>query len=337
MGERTGPKAAAAAQAEVKAAAAGRTENAGAHQLNLQGRFYLERMTEADLARSVEYFRQATVLDPQFALAWAGLSRALWTQAGYGWLPVVEGYEQAREAAKRAIAIAPDLAEGHVALGHVLQSFDWDWSGATVAFERARALAPGNPEALRACGELIGILGRQEEALSLVRQAIALDPLSSSGHRFLGLRYVIFGHLDEAEQSLRTALDLNPTAGLAYCFLSMARLFQGDAVEALELARHEPLPDFRLLGEMVAEHSLGHAEASDRALAQLIAEHGHAAAYQVAEALAWRGEKDRAFEWLERSYVQRDPGLSHTLTDPFFKSLHGDPRWLPFLRKMRLA
>jgi TolB-like protein/Tfp pilus assembly protein PilF len=337
LGEKIGSAASAAAKAEVQAAATGRADNPEAHRLYLQGRFFLERMTEADLGRAVDYFRQAITLDPDFALGWAGLSRAFWTQAGYGWLPVSEGFEQAREAAKRSLAIAPDLAEGHVALGLVLQGCDWDWKGAEAEFRRALVLAPGNADVLRAFGSETGILGRQDESLEYLRKAVARDPLSSTSQRLLGLRCVIYGRLEEAETALHAALDLNPSSGLANCFLSMVHLLQGRAAEALDVARREVLPDFRWFGIALAEHTLGHAAESDAALARLIEDHGHAAAYQVAEALAWREEKDRAFEWLERAYVQRDPGLGHTMTDPFFAPLRGDPRWPPFLEKMGFA
>ena len=337
MGERPGNTASAEVKAEVKAAATGRTDNPQALQLSLQGRFFSERMTEADLARAVDFYKQAIALDPEFALAWAGLSRAYWTQAGYGWAPVEAGFRQAHEAAERAIGLAPDLAEGYVALGEVLHSFDWDWQASDRAFDHALALAPGNADVLRGAGGIAGILGRREESLELLRKATVLDPLSSMSFRFLGLRCVIYGDLEEAETALRASLDLNAKAGLVNCFMSITRLFQGDATDALEWARREVLPDFRLLGIAMCEHTLGHKAESDKALAQLIKDHGHAAAYQIAEVCCWRGENDRGFEWLERSYVQRDPGLSHSATDPFFKPLHGDPRWRPFLVKMRLV
>ena len=134
--------------------------------------------------------------------------------------------------------------------------------------------------------------------------------------------------------ALKVALDLNPKSGLVHCFLCATRLAQGHAAEALELAQRESLPDFRLLGIALAQHTLGNKDQSGAALSQLIANHSNEAAYQIAEACAWRGEIDRSFEWLERAFIQRDPGLVHTPSDSFFRSLHGDPRWLPFLTKM---
>ena len=337
MGEGAGSTTSAEAKAEVEAAATGRADDPEAYRLYLQGRFFLERMTAADVARGVIYFQQAVALDPAFALGWAGLSRAFYTQAGYGWSPVADGFERAREAARRALSLAPDLAEGHVCMGHILGIYEWDWKAADVEYQRALALAPGNAEVLRAVAVLAGTLGRQEESLELLRRSVALDPLSTSAQRILGLRCVIYGRLDEGEAALRAALDLNPKAGLVHCFLSITRLLQGNAAEALELARREALPDFRLLGIALAEHTRGNAAQSDAALAQLRTDHGHVAAYQIAEAHAWRGEADRVFEWLERAYTQRDPGLAHTATDPFLNRLRDDPRWPGFLHKMGFA
>src|SRR5207249_3816755 len=152
-----------------------------------------------------------------FALAWTGLSRGYWTQSGYGWRPVNSGFQQAREAAQRALDLAPDLAEAHAALGLVVESHDWDWKVADRHLQRALALAPGNADVLCGVASLAGILGRADESLELLRRAVALDPLSSTCRRFLGLRCAIYGRLDEAE-ALRASLDLNPKAGLVHCF-----------------------------------------------------------------------------------------------------------------------
>ncbi len=337
LGEGLSATATAEAKADVQAASTGRAENSEAYRLYLQGRYFLERMTEADVARGVGYFEEAVALDPGFALAWTGLSRGYWTQSGYGWRPVISGFRQAREVAQRALGLAPDLAEAHAALGLIMESHDWDWQGADRHLQRALKLAPGNADVLRAVASLAGVLGRHDECIELLRRAVMLDPLSTSALRFLGLRCAMYGRLDEAEVSLRAALDLNPRAGLVHCFLSITRLWQGNAPEALELAEREVLPDFRLVGTAMAHHTLGHTTESNAALSKLIEDHGAAAGYQIAEACTWRGEVDRAFEWLERAYEARDPGLAHTGTDPLLVPLHGDARWPAFVKKMGLA
>ena len=334
LGEGIGSAADAKAKADVQAAAKGRADNPEAYRLYLQGRYFIDRMTAADIARGVDYFRQALALDPEFALAWAGLSRAYYTQAGYGWAPVADGFERARDAAKHALALTPDLAEGHVCLGNVLEGYDWNWKAANAEYQRAFALAPGNVDVLRAVAGMTRILGGAEPAIGLLRKAAELDPLSSSAQRILGLRCFLVGRYDEAMVALEAALDLNPKSGLVHCFMCATRLAQGHAAEALELAQRESLPDFRLLGIALAQHTLGNKDASDAALQQLGDNHGNEAAYQCAEVCGWRGEIDRAFEWLERAYTQRDPGLAIACSDPFFRPLQDDPRWAPFMKKM---
>jgi tetratricopeptide (TPR) repeat protein len=182
-----------------------------------------------------------------------------------------------------------------------------------------------------------GILGRKDESLELLRKAAMLDPLSTSTRRFLGLRCAMYGRLDEAIKELEASLDLSPKSGLVHCFLAIALLFQGRPDEALQHAEQEPFADFRLLALAVAHHTLGSATQSDAALARLIEDFHANAAYQIAEACAWRGEIDRAFEWLERAYSQRDAGLAHLPADRTLISLHADPRWQPLLRKMGFA
>ena len=337
MGEKTTTAASADANADVRAAVTGRADNPEAYRLYLQGRFFAERMTRDDLAKSVDFFRQALALDPEFAFGWVGLSRAYWTQAGYGWAPIDEGFEHSRQAALRALELAPDLAEAHVCLGHVRSSHDWDWKGAEAEYQRAMILAPGNADVLRANAVVAGQLGRFDESIELARRAVGLDPLSTTSHRNLIVRCWFAEQLDEAASAAQSALDLNPRAGLVNAFLSCIRLKQARRDEALALAEREVLPDFRLWAIAMAQHDLGYTAEAEAALNDLIAKHGNEAAYQIAQIFGSRGDVDRGFEWLERAYRQRDPGLSNTGQDPFFRSLHADPRWLPFLRKMGLA
>jgi TolB-like protein len=338
LGERIDARTAAAAQAEVKAAAAGRADDPEAYRLYLQGRFLLDRLNLAEVTQSIDLFHQALSRDPGFALAWCGLSQAHAIQAGYGGVDVAEGYERAREAAKRALALAPDSADAYVRLGNVHEMFDWDWQAANDAYQHALALAPSNPSVLLAVAGISRVLGGAERAIELYRQAIALVPLSSAAHRNLGLRLLRMGRLDEASAAIATAVEINPSAGLVWCLVAAIRREQGRYDEALAAAERERLADFRQLALGMVHHAMGHREAADAALRKLCDGWGHAAAYQIAMLHAVRGEVDAGFEWLERAYAQRDPGLVNLACDsPFANALHADPRWLPFLRKMKLA
>ena len=326
-----------AAAAEVRKAAAGRSDDPEAFRLYLLGKFHGERVTQADTDKAIELFRQALAIDPGFALAWAGLSHIHQLQAGYGFAPINEGFERAREAAQQALRLAPDLAEAHIALGGVLEGHDWNFAAAEASLRRAVELAPGDANALRSAAQLARILGRVDEGLDLIRRAIALDPLSARTHRQAAMIAIIGERLDDAAASFQLALDLSPNAGLNQGFLAITRLMQGRTQEALPIAQAESHDVFRNLALAMIHHTMGHAAESDAALDGLIAGFGWTAAYQIAEAYAHRHEIGKAFEWLERAYTQRDPGTIYTASDIFLRPLHGDPRWQPFLRKLGLA
>jgi TolB-like protein len=323
--------------AAVHKAATGRSDSPEAFQLYLQGKFFGERITQADTDKAIALYRQAIAIDPVYALAWTGLSRIHQLQAGYGFAPIDEGYERAREAAQRALQLAPDLAEAHLALGWLQLSHDWDWTAADASFRRALELAPGDAHVLDGAATLARILGQHEKALALIRKALALDPLSAAIHREAAMVYFMSDRLEDAATSLQIALDLNPKGGLTHAFLAINRLLQGRSDEALSLAPAESHDVFRYLAFAMIHHKLGHPEESESALKALIDGFGWTAAYQAAEAYAFRGEVDKAFEWLESAFAHRDPGVVHTAVDLFLRPLHGDPRWLPFLRRLSLA
>ncbi|HTS20382.1 MAG TPA: adenylate/guanylate cyclase domain-containing protein [Casimicrobiaceae bacterium] len=328
-----------AAAAEVRKASTGRSHDPEAFQLYLQGKFFGDRVTQADTDKAIELFERAIAIDREFALAWAGLSQVHQLRAGYGFAPIDEGYEQGRKAAQRALELAPDLAEAHIALGSVLESHDWNFTAAEASFRRALELAPGDANALRAVAQLARILGRTEEGSELIAKAVALDPLSARTHRQAGMIAIMGEHYDEATASFERALDLAPEAGLNHAFVAITRLLSGHARvdELLPLAQRESHGVFRNLALAMLHHALGNAAESDAALQVIIDEFGWTAAYQVAEVYAYRHEMDKAFEWLDRAYAQRDPGVVVSGADRIFEPLHGDPRWVEFLRRMNLA
>src|SRR5438132_1111990 len=162
-------------KAEVTAAGSGRSQNAEAYTFYLQGQFFKSHLTREGTAKAVECYERALALDPEYALAWAGLSRALVDQAGQSWVPPVEAYGRAADAAERAVALGPSLPETHTAMGWVRMHRDWDWKGADTSFRRALELAPGSTLAMNGAGTLIGCLGRLDEACGLFRRAVDLD------------------------------------------------------------------------------------------------------------------------------------------------------------------
>ena len=337
LGETSGASANAAVKAEVQAAAKGRGENAEAYRLYLQGRFFEDRLTREDTAKGIDYYLQALKLDPENAMSWAGLSRAYSNQAGYAWTGFAEGFGKAKEAAERALRSEPDLAEAHAALGLIRMTHDWDWAGADAALRRALELAPGNAQVLRNAGMLASTLGRGDEGLQLFRRAAAIDPLSAPAHRFLGVACLGAGLLEDAEAAMTKMLELDNQGGLVHFYLGIVLLAQSRLDEALAAFKRENIVTFRLLGLALVQHALGRPTESDAALRELIAWDADGSAYQIAEAHAYRGEFDGAFEWLERAFVQRDPGVVMMKASWLLNSLHRDPRWQPLLEKMSLA
>jgi TolB-like protein len=335
LGEKPNSAASAAVKAEVRAAAMGRGKNAEAYRLYLQGRSLVARRTQASVATGIDYFRQAVSLEPEYALAWAGLAYAQTVEAATGWVPYEEGYGRAREAAERALALEPDLAEGHVVLALIRMGYDWDWPGAEASMRRALDLAPGNADVVLAAAALAGNVGRLDESIALCRRAFGLDPILVHCHRYLGLYSQFAGLLAQAEAALKEALELNPLGGMTYRSLGQVYLGQGRFPEALAAFEKESHDGFRLLGLAAAYHALGRKAPSSAALEQLSELPVHA--YLNAQGNAYCGNVDLAFEWLERAYAQRNAGLSQMKFEPLLRNLYGDPRWQLFLEKMRLA
>jgi TolB-like protein/Tfp pilus assembly protein PilF len=323
--------------AEVQEATRGRSENPEAFRLYLRGQFLRVHLNRDSAAQAVACYEEALKLDPEYALAWAGLARALSDQVGQNWLPREEGIARAKESADRAIALAPELAEGHIARGWILRAWDWDWKGAEASFERALALAPGNVMALNAAATAFGNLGRLDDAIALFRRAAVLDPLNVAVSRNLGLYCLSRGLLDDAAGALDAALQLSPQGGLTRAWRALTELGRGRPDQALAEARAETSDIFRNVATAVVQAARGEMEASEAALAELVASHGADSPYQVAEVHGGRGEADAAFEWLERAFAFRDPGLSYVKIDPFLQRLHSDPRWPSLLGRMNLA
>ena len=319
----------------VKEAARGRSEDSEAHRLLLQGRYFIERYSREDVAKGVVYLRQSLELDPDSAAVWATLSQALIVQGSLAWIPSAQGFEEARFAAHKALALEPNLAEGYIACGQ-LQSYQWEWKEAAESFRRALELAPHNSAALRGASFLAADLGRIDEALDLSRRAILDDPLSAQAFMVKAIVSYYAGLPDEALAAFQKAREFSPQRANTHSYIAIILGAQGHYEEALSALEGEPVECVRLWGEAVVFHLAGRKVESDQSLRRLITEFGGDAGYQIAQVCGTRGEVDDAFTWLEHAYTCKDPGLSDVRTDPSFLSLRADDRWEPFLNKMRL-
>jgi adenylate cyclase len=339
-GQLTGGAADPVIQAQVQAAEKGGTKNVEAHQQYLQGRFYSDRHSEKSVAEALSSYQRAVELDPAFALAWAGLAQThVWycefsTEAGQA------GFDahlaKAREATARALAFEPNLPEALLARVEV-QLFDSDWNGAAETLRTALALAPANPALLIAAGNLAITRGDTERGIALYRQAVALDPVNPQARGFLAFNLGATGHFAEAQAEYPRVVELNPAAPWAHAGLGLSFLLQGKFDEAATAAQEDAAEWARLLVVSMAQWGQKRVPESDAALARLTERFSETAAYQIAEVYAYRADRDRAFEWLERARRQRDGGLAGMRRDPLLANLQGDPRWNVFLHTMGLA
>jgi TolB-like protein/DNA-binding winged helix-turn-helix (wHTH) protein len=313
-----------------------RPVNPDAFDAYLQGYYFFERNTDKDTDMSAKYFERATQLDPFYALAWVGLSRARKWQAASGLIPKEEGYRVAREAVERALALNPNLAAAHTQMGRIKQQVDFDWAGADASFQRAVEAEPGSPESVRSAASSAALLRRFDEALQLARRAVDLDPLNADSWASLAEIEYFMGQLDKAAADFKKALELSPDVWTGPILLSQIYVMQGrpqDALPEIELVRFDPERAFLYA---IAYHALGREKESDTALKELIAKYETIDPYLIAEIYAFRNQTDEAFEWLDRAYAKRDDGLIATKVEPLLKSLHSDPRFAALLKKLNL-
>src|SRR5438477_2230340 len=328
-------------QAEVQAAEKGGTKNVEAHQNYLQGRFYENRNSEKSMDQALAAYQRAVELDARFALAWAGVARAnIWycNFATEGGLKSFDAHLSAgREATARALAIEPDLPDGLFALSMMQVNFDFDGKGAGETLRKALALAPQNPELLTEAGNLATARGEVAPALDFYRRAVAADPVNAQARSYLAGYLAVAKQYENARAEYARAIELNPAAPYYHAGLGSTYLLEGKLEEAANATQADTAEWARLTVMACIRWSQKRISESDAALAQLIKSSAETAAYQIADVYAYRGDKDRAFEWLERARRQRDAGLPGLRTDPYLENLRGDPRWNAFLRTMGLA
>ncbi|MFN7984600.1 MAG: protein kinase [Vicinamibacterales bacterium] len=334
LGEQQDSRASGEARAEVAAAARGRGTDPEAHRLYLQGRFFAERMSKDDYERAAVCLQEALALDPGHALAWTQLSRTRLMQAGLGFAPMDTANAEARTAAERALALEPDLPEAHVAIAGYEVWHGWNWGRAQEAVSRALELAPGLGDALLVAAVLSYALGRLDDALAYARRSVEMSPLDAGGYLHLGRSYIAARMPAEAERAMRKGLELSPKSASTRGILSTSLLEQGRFDEALALVREEPLEWGRQYGLAMAYAAMGRIEESDEHLLTMVRDHPDTLAYQIASIYARRGDAERTFEWLEHAYRTRDSGLVVMQLSTSFRSVHDDPRWDAFLRKL---
>ena len=316
------------------------TTSIEAYTLYLQARSITEgRAATVDYDAAMGYLQHAVTLDPNFAGAWALLGSILVDSASWhsSSRPIEEVRAEARRAADRALALDPQLSDGHLAMGKYFQflSADWGWNEAEVEFNRALDLDPGNTDALRFKSYLDSTLHRFDEEFQLAQRAVAHDPLNAWNYHALAVAQGANGRFSEAEAAYRKALELNPTGAGLHALLGDVLLAKGEPKAALTEMERETDDEWRQSSVPFALDALGRKSEADAEIAKLEEKSAVQAAFVLAEFYACRKDVDRAILWLGRGSEQL--GVDPVSTNRFcMKNLEPDPRYKALLHKMNL-
>jgi eukaryotic-like serine/threonine-protein kinase len=317
------------------------TEDVEAYQLYLQGLFYWNKWTEADLRKAADYFNQAVQKDPRYALSYAGLADT-YSLLGDYYLPPSEAWPKAKAAAMQALEIDGTLPEAHTSLALVKEHFEWDWSGADSEFRRAIELNPNSATAHQWYGDYLANMGRPEDGLRETRRAQELDPLSLMINTTLGWQLYLARRSDQAIEQLRKVLDIDAKFTPARRMLEEVYAQSGRQKEAV--AERAKILSLSGSPEFAASIEEDFSKSGYKGVLQSwldglteISKHGYVSAYSIAEGYMRLGQKDRAFEWLEKAYEDHDSGLVSIAVEPVFDPIRSDPRFKDIVRRMKLA
>ena len=274
-------------------------------------------------------FDAAIAADPNYAFAYAAKSRALANFAGqYAQPAELSGYyKDAETAARRAIAIAPDLADAQLALGEVLFSCRLAVGAARESYDQAYRLGGGIAYVLSAYAFYCAMTGRAADALAAAKKSANLDPLNARTLRMTGWVHYAARNYDDAIAALQVALHMNPKLVHAHSCIGDALLLTGRLKDARDAYAAEPGPAFRLTGLAIAERRLGNPTAARVANDALVSELGDAWLYQQAQVMAQWDQPDAAIGLLQRAQAVGDGGLLYSHTDPLIDGLRSDPRF----------
>jgi TolB-like protein/DNA-binding winged helix-turn-helix (wHTH) protein/Tfp pilus assembly protein PilF len=314
-----------------------------AYENYLKGRYYWNKRTNQSLAKAIGYFGQAVQQDNRYALAYAGLadSYSILGATIYGSVSTLEAAGKAKEAAEKALALDPQMAEAQTSLATVKFNYDWDWSGAESDFRRAIQLDPNYATAYQRYSLYLMAMGRVQSSLEQIDRARQLDPLSISINFSDGWRLYLARQYANAAQQLRDTLEMDPSNGLVHLILGQTYEYMGNTEAALtefrEAARLSPETPLMTAGLAAAYARSGNRPEALKLLASLSvqAQHEYVSPYYVAVVYAALGESNQALDWLDKAYADRSNGLVFLKMDPDLDPLRGNPRFKAIQKKLQ--
>ncbi len=324
---------------ERKRLASQATENLEAYNLYLKGRYFLNKGTEKDLKKALQFFEHALEQDPIYAAAYSGLADAYLALDDSDFIPEAEAAPKAKAAGRKALEIDETVAEAHTSLGH-LALHQWDWATTESELKRAIALNPGYAPAHHFLSMYFATFGYMDESIAAAKRAEELDPLSMLVSSTVGIQLYRARRYDEAIAQLRKTIDLDPNYPRTHRVLGKVYLEKGLHQKAIaEFEKYSTLTNERSVGLAYVGNAygrLGKRDEAGRILDELIAisQHEYVSAYAIAMVYIGLGDKDHAFEWLNKACEERSDFLVHLKVDPDFDSLRSDPRFAELMKKV---
>ncbi|MBL8188879.1 MAG: protein kinase, partial [Acidobacteria bacterium] len=318
------------------------TDNATAYQLYLKGRYESNKLTVEGLRQGIEYMNQAVALDPGYALAWAGLSHA-YGDASSVLLPAEVATPKSKAAAEQALKLDDTLAEAHSMLAFIKGSQERNWAEAEKEFRRALELGPNDATAHQTYGLFLMIQGRMDEAIREMTRAQTLEPLTKLISAILGWFYYLARRYDESAAHSQELIKQDPIYAVPHYNLAMVYEQVGkldEAIAAYEQAlRLDPQSPFVTAFLCRAYALAGKKERAQSMLPALLqeAQRGNLNPEAIGLIYAAWGNKDKAFEWLEKAYQSHSDALLFLKADPRYDSLRTDPRFADLVRRLNLA
>jgi DNA-binding winged-HTH domains len=319
------------------------TDNTDAYGFYLKGRFYWNKRTHDGLSKAIEHFRKAIAIDPNYALAYAGLADCHNLQTIYSGIPPKEAFAEGKAAAIKALELDDALAEAHNSLACVKWCFEYDSAATEVMYKRALEIDPNLTPARTYYAKFLSTIGRQDEALAEIKLAQERDPVSLLVNWVSAeLLHYARQHDQAIEQLLRT-LDMDPNLLPAQVFLGRAYEQKGmyeEAISAFQRAVTTFRNDWRIVGLLGHAYAVaGIRDKANRILAELKkhAERSYISPFNIALIYVALDEKDQAVEWLERAFDDRSLWMVFLKVDPRLDSLRSAPRFADMLRRMNLS
>jgi len=315
---------------QTKTLASASTGNSEAYEFYLKGRFHWNKRTEVDLRRSIEYFQRAIEKDPGYALAYVGLADAYGVSTGYGLYTSAEAIPKMEAGVTRALQLAPQLAEAHSSLAY-LRAVQRRWRESEIEFKRAIELKPGYANAHYFYAlTLLMATGRMDDSIREFKQALEIDPFSIIITTNYGFALTVANREQEGLEQYRKALELDPNSSVAHLYLGDYYTCRG----VYQRAREELMKsDSRLAG--ILDGSSREALLKSRLHADVyVTRVADTKPFLIGGFYASLGEKDKAFEWLEKAYREQDLVMPTFLGGCLFDNIRSDPRYADLMRRL---